>query len=88
MFIEVISLVLTKNSFKSGNGLVISPLLQDFLKNISDLKNRDFRFKGVKSEFFLVNNEDSLFKEENSLFTKHFTDLTPLNQKMGFFRGR
>ena len=27
----MVSQILTKNSFKSGNGLVISPLLRDFL---------------------------------------------------------
>ena len=30
MVIIKVSKILTKNSFKSGNGLVISPLLQDF----------------------------------------------------------
>ena len=30
----MVSQILTKNSFKSGNGLVISPLLRDFSKNI------------------------------------------------------
>ena len=30
MVIIKVSKILTKNSFKSGNGLVISPLLRDF----------------------------------------------------------
>ena len=58
---------------------------QIFLKNISDLKNRDFRFKGVKSEKNLVNNEDSLFKEENSLFSSIFSLFPTIKSKNAFF---
>ena len=37
----MVSQILTKNSFKSGNGLVISPLLRDFLNGRCIMKNVD-----------------------------------------------
>ena len=59
--------------------------VSDFLKNISDLENRDFRFKGGQSEKFEVNNEDSLFNEETSLFSSFFSLFPTIKLKNAFF---
>ena len=49
------------------------------------LENRDFRLKGVKSVKFLVNSEDSLDKEENSLFSSNFYLFPTIKSKNAFF---
>merc|ERR1712055_775065 len=39
VLIIMVRQILTKNSFKSGNGLVISPLLRDFLAKFRNFRN-------------------------------------------------
>ena len=54
----MVSQILTKNSFKSGNGLVISPLLQDFYfkakKLLGDFDNEVSSFLDPKLDIPFV----------------------------------
>ena len=56
-----------------------------FFFNISDLENRDFRFKGGQSEKFEVNEKDALFNEETSLFSSFFSLFPTIKSKNAFF---
>ena len=58
---------------------------QIFKKYFRSRKNRDFRFKGDKSEKFEVNNEDSLFNEETSLFSSFFSLFPTIKSKIAIF---
>ena len=59
--------------------------VSDFFFNISDLENRDFRFKGGQSEKIEVNEKDALFNEETSLFSSFFSLFPTIKSKNAFF---
>ena len=63
--------------------------VSDFFKKIFPIsKNRDFRFKGVKSEKIEVNEKDALFSEETSLFSSFFSLFPTIKSKNAFFEVR
>ena len=59
--------------------------VSDFFFNISDLENRDFRFKGGQSEKIEENEKVALFNGETSLFSSFFSLFPTIKSKNAFF---